>query len=364
MSRLRELVLLVNQRCNLGCTYCSFRGPAGQPGIEVQPGRVWKAIDLFFDGAQSEPRLPRVLCFDADGEALASRQLVEEALARAARAKQQVGASATVIALVTNGTLVDTPFATLLRDLNVVATVSLDGPASSHDHHRVHPNGQPSHEAVTRGIALLREAGVPTSLRAVVTPETLGGLRQTWSTLHAENPARPVKLRPVRATQPPLYDPGWIESYTQTYVRCTLDLLRDGVPWTDLPDHARQIAAWLVEGTPRGHYCEAGHGMLWMTPAGALVPCGLLSQHPDTLGQIDEQAEPTDLEALLDHPLSTLFREQAPPTRDPCASCRWLPACGGGCPFEAMDTNLEPTQPALCTLYRTLGTALETAFAT
>jgi len=33
--------------------------------------------------------------------------------------------------------------------------------------------------------------------------------------------------------------------------------------------------------------------------------------------------------------------------------------CGGGCPMEAMDQDLQPMSPPLCMLYRSLGDLLE-----
>jgi radical SAM protein with 4Fe4S-binding SPASM domain len=358
MSRLTELVILLNERCNLRCDYCHFRAP-DERGEELRTDWLERAVDLFVQGAQQDPERPRVLCFDADGEALASRALLEAGLARAASARREHGLDALTIALATNATLLDPPFVRALRRWGIAVTVSLDGSAACHDHHRRDEGGRGSHAAVLRGLTLLHRSGVPTSLRAVHSPDTLPQLLESWQQLRGHAPPRPIKLRPLRQPAPPWFEPVWVERYTRAYLKAVRAMLRHGAPWQGLPDRARHMAAWLVEGRPRGRCCEVGHGMLWLGADGRLLSCGLLSRGTDSLGHIGEVDDPAALEALLDGPRARTFRAHAPPAREPCASCRWLPGCGGGCPIEALDEKLEPVAPPLCMLYRGLGELLE-----
>lgn len=358
MSRLRELVVLLNERCNLRCDYCHYFAPQA-PGRELSSAQVARAVALFFEAARSDPTQARTLCFNADGEALLSRPILEAGLAQAASLRAEVVADAVTIALVTNATLVDRRFARLLARLGVAVTVSMDGAAACHDRHRCDSAGQGSHHVVLEGLAHLHQAGVPTSLRAVHSPQTADKLVESWSELRGHGPPRPIKLRPQRLPGPPWFEPAWAMAYARAYHRSVRRMLRMGTPWQALPDRARHMAAWLREGRRRERPCHAGHAMLWLTPSGELVPCGLLARGPRSLGQLDDVQHLEGLEALLDHPLCTALRDGAPAVREPCHSCRWLPGCGGGCPMEALDQDLGPVSPPLCALYRSLGELLE-----
>ncbi len=358
MSRLTELVLLLNERCNLRCEYCHFRAP-DERGVELDPAWLERAVELFVEAARREPERARVLCFDADGEALASRPLLMAGLAQAAGARRAHGLGGLTIALATNATLLDPPTVRALSRCGVAVTVSLDGSAACHDHHRRDEAGQGSHAAVLRGLTLLHRAGVPTSLRAVHSPATLPQLLESWQQLRGHAPPRPIKLRPVRLPGPPWFEPAWVERYSQAYLDAVRAMLRYGAPWQALPDRARHMAAWLVEARPRGRRREAGHGMLWLGADGRLHSCGLLSRGPGRLGHIRDIHHLESFEALLEAPQSRALRANAPEQREPCSSCRWLPGCGGGCPIEALDEKLEPVTPPLCMLYRGLGTLLE-----
>jgi len=358
MSRLTELNLLLNERCNLRCGYCHFRAP-DELGVEMEPGQASRAVSLFFEAARSDPSTPRTLCFNADGEVTLARDLLGPCLVQASKLRDEAGLEGVTLALVTNATLVNRSLASMLERLGVVVTVSIDGPASCHDHYRRDTDGAGSHAAVVRGLGHLHRAGVPASLRAVHGPDTVHLIAESWQDMRGHAPPRPIKLRAQRLPGPPWFEASWAHRYAEASHRAVRHMLRSGAPWQGLPDHARHMAAWMRTGQTRGRCCQAGHGMLWLTPSGALVPCGLMSRGEHSMGNMADIQTLEQLEALLDHPLSVAMRDGAPSLHEPCRSCRWLPACGGGCPMEALDQDLQPVPPPLCKLYRSLGDLLE-----
>ncbi len=358
MSRLRQLVLLLNERCNLRCGYCHFRSP-DEHGRELEPELVARAVSLFFEAARDADGEPCVLSFDADGDAVMTRALLVHGLRQAARLRAEGGLDNVTIVLNTNGTLVDGRFAKLLARLDVAVTISLDGPAGCHDFYRIYSAGHGSYDQVRQGLGELHRHGVSASLRAVHGPATLPWLRHSWSELRGHAPPRPIKLRPVRLPGPPWIEPAWAAAYARAYRRAVRAEIRGGAHWMTLPDHARHFATWMKERKVRDRVCEAGHSMLWLSAGGDLLPCGLLSRGSRSMGKLSDIHDLEALEALLDHPLSAAMRDNAPGKRDPCRSCRWLPACAGGCPMEAMDADLQPVEPPLCVLYRSLGDTLE-----
>ncbi len=360
-----DFIILLNNTCNLRCRYCHFTETHPERFIVCTPERVRKAVRLFFahlsghltehpvGHLSGQPEKPKVLCFNADGEALQTRGLLFEALEMADSLR--AGRRDVILALVTNGTLIDAMVARSLARLGVSVTVSIDGGTIAHDRHRIGPGGSPTHQRTMAGIMHLQEAGVPLSVRAVVTPETSASLQDTYHFLKGLQPVRPIKLRPVRNTVYPFFSPTWISQFSQDFNACVKNLLKNGTLIDELPDDALYFGRFITRGESRGPYCAAGHGMLWMMPGGGLFPCGLLTEQ-DPCGHIDDLQHPGDLSALLDEAPSLRIRMNSPDQQECCGSCRWLRACGGGCPALGLDNA-----PPLCSFYQMLGKTMEEA---
>lgn len=354
---LTDFIILLSNTCNLRCHYCHFRETRPDRFAECTPEHIQKAIHLFFAHLsslpESQPGTPRVLCFNADGEALQTHDLLFKGLELASSLRR--GRKEVILALVTNGTLISARIARTLARLGISVTVSIDGDAMVHDCHRVGPRGSPTHQKTMEGITHLQEAGVPLSVRAVVTPETSARIPDTYRFLRRLQPVRPVKLRPVRNTSPPFFSEKWISQFSQDFAACVKNLLAEGTRLDELPDDALHFGCFITRGEPRGPYCSAGHGMLWMMPGGELFPCGLLTEQ-DPCGHIDKIRHPGELSALLDEPPSVRVRMNSPDQQEHCGSCKWVPACRGGCPALGLDRP-----PPLCGFYQNLGKTMEEA---
>lgn len=350
-----DLTLLLTSTCNLRCSYCPFPshgGPgAAVGGTRLDRGRVLRAVDLYLAHAAEAPDRFRLLTFNADGEALLCRDDLLAGLERAAALRRELAVHGLILALVTNATLVDDAIADRLAALGVGVTVSLDGDASAHDRHRTGTGFAPSHAATVRGIGCLLRAGVPLRLRAVVTPETVDRLPETWAFLRSFGPGVPAKIRPVRLPGPDPLPPAWVDRYARAYLDLLEILLQRGEFVEHLPDEAAEAARSLATGQPRSPWCGTGRSMLWLTPGGTFTPCGLLSPDEDGLGYVDDLAGPADFAALVHQPPSQALDAARPEAREPCRSCPWRPACLGGCPVMAgRPGSLRP--PPLCPLYR------------
>ncbi|HKK42365.1 MAG TPA: anaerobic sulfatase maturase [Bacteroidales bacterium] len=70
--------------------------------------------------------------------------------------------------LQTNGILLDDIWCKFLADNNFYIGISIDGPASMHNHYRLTAGGQPSHEKVIRGYKLLVKYGLHPEILCVV----------------------------------------------------------------------------------------------------------------------------------------------------------------------------------------------------
>jgi uncharacterized protein len=80
------------------------------------------------------------------------------------------GVAQVVLAVQTNGTLIDSRWVEVLRAHGVHVGISIDGPREVHDRERVDHLGRGSYERVIRGVRHLREADIPLHVLSVIQP--------------------------------------------------------------------------------------------------------------------------------------------------------------------------------------------------
>ena len=174
--RIDSLVVKIAELCNLNCRYCYLYNH----GDTTFKGRPRFMSDTVFDGllksvwryCEAEPgRAVSITFHGGEPTLVGPRRLVE----LAARARATLGPRLGSLQMQTNGTLIDERWVDALRTARVHASVSLDGPADIHDRDRVDHLGRGSHQAATRGLRLLQEAGLAPGVLAVIAPGEDGG---------------------------------------------------------------------------------------------------------------------------------------------------------------------------------------------
>lgn len=164
--RTRLLILQPTPFCNIDCDYCYL--PERDSSARMSLDTVRRAAERLRDDGLAGEALTVVW---HAGEPLAMPIAFYD---RAAEAVQQVlGAQCRVShSIQTNATLVDDEWCALFRRHGIRVGVSVDGPQDLHDAHRRTRNGRGTHARVLRGLASLRQAGIPFHAIAVVTPAT------------------------------------------------------------------------------------------------------------------------------------------------------------------------------------------------
>jgi len=170
-----QVILKIASPCNLNCSYCYVYNHE-DTGYLTRP----KAIsDSVFDAVlnrineycESRGDHEILIAFHGGEPTLVGVNRFRELVARAkATLKGRLG----LIALQTNGTLIDEEWAKTIRELRVATNVSLDGPAEIHDAQRVDHLGRGSHAATVRGIRCLQAAGISPTVLCVVNPRASG----------------------------------------------------------------------------------------------------------------------------------------------------------------------------------------------
>ncbi len=81
---------------------------------------------------------------------------------------------------VTNGLPITEEFAAQMPEIGLKPSVSLDGPAWLHDRTRLRHNGRGSHDAVMRGIGILRDAGFDVAINTTLGRDVVDNLEECF----------------------------------------------------------------------------------------------------------------------------------------------------------------------------------------
>ena len=144
-----SMVKPVGSLCNMRCKYCYYLDKA-QLYNNCQP-QMDDALLESYIRANIEGNNSPVIAFAWHGgePLLAGKEFFRKAVAL----QQKWGQGRTIEnSIQTNGLLIDDEWCQIFRDNNFLVGVSIDGPESIHDAHRVDAGGQPTFARVMRGI--------------------------------------------------------------------------------------------------------------------------------------------------------------------------------------------------------------------
>lgn len=182
--------------CNLDCAYCFFLSKE-----MLYPGSRFRMADELLEAylrqlIEAHAGSPEVMVAWQGGEPTLMgldffRRSVEIA-ERYLRPGQQA-----VYTIQTNGTLIDTEWASFFREHDVLVGISIDGPRGLHDAYRVNKGGKGSFDQVMQGLDHLREAGVEWNALTTIHAANARHGREVYRFLRDECGARFVQLIPI-----------------------------------------------------------------------------------------------------------------------------------------------------------------------
>ncbi len=163
----RQIIVQATPFCNIDCRYCYLADRANRSQLSIATLEAllqavvengWASEEIEFRWHAGEPLAAGI---DFYRRAI---PLCNEALSRRVKVAHSIQ---------TNAILLSKDWVHLVQEFDVRVGISIDGPASIHDRYRLTRAGRGTHEIVERGINLLREAGIPFDVIAVVTKSTL-----------------------------------------------------------------------------------------------------------------------------------------------------------------------------------------------
>jgi len=323
---LRMLFWETTIRCNLACAHCrrlesNEAGPA-----DLSTSQAGALIEQLAELGRRQPQMP-VLVFSG-GEPLCRDDLFH----LVGRARQH----GIIVALATNGTLVDSDTARQIHDSGVArVSVSLDGAtADVHDRMRQIPG---AFDKAIQGIRQLNDHAVPFQINVTLTKQTAPQLQDVYELARALGAVAvhlfmlvPVGCGQVLA-ETDMLSPGQYEQIMRD-IHVLENRGQIQIKVTCGPHYERikrQLGTDRAVANPQspmhGHQskgCLAGLGVLFVGHRGDVYPCGYL---PVNCGNILE----TTLAQIWDNSGDLARMRDAAALEGKCGVCGYKQVCGG-----------------------------------
>ncbi len=326
--------------CNLRCRYCFYLPTEAYFGRGAH--RMSDAVlERMIAGYLRTPQPHWTIGWQGGEPTLASVDFFRRAVAWM---RQYAPPGATVAnALQTNGTLLDDEWGAFLASHRFLVGLSIDGPPELHDANRVTATGAGSHEAVLRGMDVLRRNRVEFNVLTLVNSLNVRHPLEVYRYLRDELQVlfhqyiECVEYEPDGTLRPfavggrewgeflcTIFDEWYAHDVRKVSVRLFDSILHRilyGVPNT------------CAMGRRCGTYLVVEHD-------GGVYPCDFFVRPEWRLGRIGDR----EMGRFFEHPVLRALARRKEKTPAECRSCRWFRFCAGDC---VKNRNTE-NRSALC----------------
>ena len=328
-------VVKVASRCNLNCTYCYVYN-VGDETYRSQPALMSgsTATNLIRRVAEHciDHRIAAFTFAFHGGEPLLARPEFFRSFVEEARATLPSSTRAS-FALQTNGTRLTAAWCALFKDLGIKIGISLDGPPSVNDKHRVDHSGRGSYASVLRGWTEAQESGLVPGLLIVVAPWT--DPLQAFEHLSALDPRSvdfllpdathdrpPSALGPTGAAHFETPFAGWLIGVFDLWVAHGRDF---GIRLFD-----QIIAAVLGQRTSSDAMGTGFNEVLVIETDGSIEPADVLKVCREGITKTDLTVHANRLDDAYGHDLVSLYHTSNERVCETCMRCPVGQICAGG----------------------------------
>ncbi len=310
-----DVSLVLTHDCNLGCRYCY----AGAKARRVMSAEVAsRALDLAFSDGRKEVQLSFF-----GGEPTLEWERLVRATDEATRRAQAAGRDL-VLTVTTNGTLLDDERVRFLVERGFFVGLSIDGVRAAHDATRPTRGGQPSFDAVSRGLDLLLAHGAWFETISVVDPANVRLLGESVRWL-AERGVGRISLNPNFSAE---WSDDDLAAWERGY-RAAADLYVER-SLAGRPLYVNAIEDKLITHVKGGYAaedrCSMGRTSVAVAPSGNLYPCERM---------VEEDRDPAlrigSVFGGLDEERRGCLAAQAGPVNEECGGCAVRPRCMSFC---------------------------------
>jgi uncharacterized protein len=340
--------------CNLACRYCYYldKGPRSP---DAAPSRMPEDLLELYIAQHIAASPDEIVCFSwHGGEPTVLGVEYFRTVIEIQRRLCPPGRSI-VNGVQTNGTLLDDAWGRFLAAEGFAVGLSLDGPRSLHDRHRLTRNGQSAFDQTMRGYEILRQHGVPTDILCVVSSANVVHPAEVYG-FFRDMDASFVTFLPLVIPRPDAaagVSPDSVPPETWGNFLCAVF---DEWQARDVG----RIKVQIVEEAARTAFGQE-HSLCIFRPVCGDIPvverngdfytCDHYVDADHRLGNIRE----TPLASLLDSPAQRAFGlDKLKKLPSACASCDVKSMCNGECPKNRFvrGPEGEPDLNFLCAGYK------------
>jgi uncharacterized protein len=325
----RVMVLHMTDFCNLACKYCFIEGNIGATYNRVNMSHkvVKKAIDKFSQVLRhySKPATPSIVFYG--GEPLANWDSVKYAL----EYLNEIGITSKIDKiLITNGTLVNSEIASILKSNDVHVSLSLDGNEQQTNSNRVYRNGCGAFKNIIKSLFVFRNAGIEPSVSCVLAKNNVQESLEIIKYLVEELKVFALGFNHVSIVPNLNY-------YDETYEKAFADALikvQEYIQSLPFDVYERRmnhkINCYLDKKLLRADCTGCGEQMS-VSPLGEIGICqGYMGSRKTFNNSVfDKTYLPSNDEVFIE------WSKRSPLTMPQCFDCIALATCGGGCPRNA-----------------------------
>ncbi|MFH1863935.1 MAG: radical SAM protein [bacterium] len=326
------LYLLLTDACNFACKYCFIEGARAFQKKGLMTNEVARlGINTFIRALSDNPHpskvIPQVIFYG--GEPLINFDCLLFALEYIKSLQQsQTLPENLTLTINTNASLVTSKIAQALAEYKVRASISVDGTPEVHNSQRVFHSGKGTFESTEKGLRLLQEFGVETSVSFTITWNNLKHIEESLLWLVKELNVKSLGFNIHRDSEMIKVEnsPIFAREVSDALIRC-FKLARELGIYEDRM--MRKVKAF-VAGQPYLNDCGGCGQQVVVSPNGELGVCHVLSPNGDYYIPYTPNLN------TRTHPYWIEWRKRSPFLMNQCVDCIALGICGGGCPQQAL----------------------------
>lgn len=326
------LYLLLTDACNFSCSYCFVENPIpdnhtfSKMKIEIAK----KGIDLFGECLRLNKLRPRRSFINLyGGEPLINFDTFIYAIEYIDERKR-LGYLPTdlSITVTTNGSLITSDIAKLIKNYNIAVTLSLDGSKEINNFYRKDKLEQSTFEQTIAGYNLLKTIDANVGISCTVGKHNVDCLSDILLWYMNELSAKYVGFNPL--IDSPMFfkiTEEYIEKATDKIIEC-FEIAREKGIYEDRI--MRKVRAFINRQV-HVKDCGACGEQLVVAPNGQVGVChAFWGTNKYFLWTVDD-----NIEKILKHPKFLEWHKRTPLSMPECFDCEGLGLCGGGCPYNA-----------------------------
>lgn len=321
------LYLLLSERCNMNCLYCSHahRDKIKQGDMKIET--VINALEKFY--AINTNRKRSVVLYG--GEPLMNKKGV---LAAIDYIRQQKEDKKTEIVIITNGTFLEESLIKYFSLNDVSIIISVDGERETHDKFRkIGERG--TFDYIEKAVSILNNNGIKFGLSATIAAHNIKTLDKVTDFFYQKFDPISIGLNPLHkktlGDDSEYESDSFINEYSvdseevaEAMIVAYKAARKNGLYIEQI---MRRVRPFILS-TPRLKDCPACGAMIRVLADGTFGPCGQVIEKEKNVNMETCKFSESELIKTWNHRLSCSLSS--------CNNCDAMALCGGGCPANSV----------------------------